>query len=172
VQIVHGHFATLSGAVSSRLSGVTVTILSEQFGTTSFKTIGTALTGAGGSWTFQAKPGIQTAYEANTPDGTSAPTTIGVRPAMSLRVITKHRVTTRVVAGSSFRGKQVQLQVLRPGNRWKTVSKVRLNDKSSATFAATKLPKGTTSVRVAMSVNQAGPGYLGGFSRTISYTRH
>ena len=97
--------------------------------------------------------------------------TIGVRPAMSLRVITQRRLTTRVVAGSSFRGKQVQLQVLLSGDRWKTVAKARLNDKSSATFASSKLPHGSSTVRVAMSVNQAGRGYLGAFSRTISYRR-
>ena len=171
VQLVYGHSATLSGAVSSRQSGVTVTILAEAFGTTSFKTVGTALTGAGGSWTYQAKPTIQTAYEANTPDGTSSPVTIGVRPAMSLRVITQRRLTTRVVAGSSFRGRQVQLQVLLSGDRWKTVAKARLNSKSSATFASSKLPHGSSTVRVAMSVNQAGRGYLGAFSRTISYRR-
>ncbi len=171
VQLVYGHYATLSGAVASRQSGVTVTILSEAFGTTSFKTVGTALTGAGGSWTYQAKPTLQTAYEASTPDGTSGPVTIGVRPAMSLRVITQHRLTTRVVAGSSFQGKQVQLQVLLSGNHWKTVAKVRLNSKSATTFASSTLPHGSSTVRVAMSVNQAGPGYLGAFSRTISYRR-
>jgi trimeric autotransporter adhesin len=171
VQLVYGRPATLSGAVSTRQSGVTVTILSEEFGTTSFKTVGTALTGAGGSWTYQAKPRIQTAYEASTADGASGPVTVGVRPAVSLRVITQHRLTTRVVAGSSFRGKQVQLQVLQPGNRWKTVAKARLNDRSAATFAPTTLPQGSSSVRIAMSVNQAGAGYLGAFSRTISYRR-
>jgi hypothetical protein len=171
VQLVYGHPTTLSGAVSTRQSGVTVTILSEELGTTSFKTVGTALTGAGGSWTYQARPRIQTAYEASTADGASGPVTVGVRPAVSLRVITQHRLTTRVVAGSSFRGKQVQLQVLQPGNRWKTVAKARLNDRSAATFAPTTLPQGSSSVRIAMSVNQAGAGYLGAFSRTISYRR-
>jgi hypothetical protein len=170
-EIVYGHFATLSGAVSSRQSGVTVSILSQAYGTSGFKTLGTATTSAGGSWTFQAKPGIQTAYEAGTTDGTSAPVTIGVRPAVSLRVITQQRLTTRVVAGSSFGGKQVQLQILLSGNHWKTVAKTRLNERSSAIFPAAKLPHGTSSVRIAMSVNQAGAGYLAAFSRTISYKR-
>jgi phosphodiesterase/alkaline phosphatase D-like protein len=171
VELVAGHFATLSGAVSSRQSGVTVTVLAQQFGSSSFRTVGTSLTGAGGSWTFQAKPMIQTAYAASTSDGTSSSTTIGVRPAVSLRVITRQRFTTRVVAGSSFAGKIVQLQRLLPGNRWQTVAKARLNSKSSAIFAASTLPKGASSVRIAMSINQAGPGYLGAFSRTISYRR-
>jgi hypothetical protein len=170
-QIVYGRFATLSGAVSSRQSGVTVTILSQSYGTSGFKAVGTATTSAGGSWTFQAKPAIQTAYEASTTEGTTAPVTIGVRPAVSLRVITLQRLTTRVVAGNSFSGKQVQLQILLSGNTWKTVAKARLGDKGSAIFPAAKLPHGTSSVRIAMSVNQAGAGYLAAFSRTISYKR-
>jgi hypothetical protein len=171
-QVVYGRDATLSGAVSSRQSGTTVTILEQPFGSTSFRTIGTTLTGAGGSWTFRAKPAIQTTYEASTTDGTSTTAVVGVRPAASLRVITNERFSTRVVAGSSFAGKTVQLQRLLPGNRWQTVSKTRLNGKSSAIFSAAKLPRGTSTIRVAMSVNQAGPGYLGAFSRTINYRLH
>ncbi len=65
----------------------------------------------------------------------------------------------------------MQLQRLLPGNRWETVAKAKLNSKSSAIFAAARLPRGTSLIRVAMSVNQAGAGYLGGFSRTLSYHR-
>ena len=48
---------------------------------------------------------------------------------------------------------------------------LKLSPKSSAIFPASKLPAGSSLVRVAMSVNQAGAGYLGGFSRTLSYKR-
>jgi hypothetical protein len=44
----------------------------------------------------------------------------------------------------------------------------RLNVDSSATFN-TNLPQRTSTLRVAMSVNQAGPGYLAAFSRTVVY---
>ena len=37
-------------------------------------------------------------------------------------------------------------------------------------FRAT-LPRGTSRLRIAMSVNQAGAGYLAGFSRTIVVRR-
>jgi len=86
-------------------------------------------------------------------------------------VITNARFTTRMVAASSFAGKTVQLQRLLPGNRWQTVAKAKLNAKSSAIFPSSKLPRGRSLVRVAMSVNQAGAGYLGGFSRTLTYRR-
>jgi hypothetical protein len=52
-----------------------------------------------------------------------------------------------------------------------TVKQARLNSNSAAIFPATLLPKGHSTIRVALSVNQAGPGYLGGLSRKLTYTR-
>jgi len=43
-----------------------------------------------------------------------------------------------------------------------------LNTKSSAKFAYT-LPKGVNHLRVTMSVNQAGAGFLGAIGSTITY---
>jgi hypothetical protein len=170
MQSTYGRFVTLSGTVSSKLAGVKVTILAQPFGETSFATLGTALTGNGGAWTFAARPAIRTVYQASADGGTSGQAIVGVRPAVSLRVITKRRLSTRVVAGTSFATKIVKLQ-RRVGNRWVTVRRARLNAKSSAIFKATALPRGRSVIRIAMSVNQAGPGYLGGFSRTIAYRR-
>jgi hypothetical protein len=48
---------------------------------------------------------------------------------------------------------------------------VRLNNKSTAIFHASALPHRTSTIRIAMSVNQAGPGYLAGISRTLAYHR-
>jgi hypothetical protein len=177
VQVVYGSQATLSGAVASRQSGVTVSILAQAQaqahaqGSSSLTSVGTAKTGAGGSWTFKVKPKVETSYKASTPDGLSAPVGIGVRPSITLRVITGKRFTSRVVASKSFKGKTVQLQRLLPGNRWQTLAKARLNANSSAIFSAAKLPRGTSNIRIAMSVNQAGAGYLGAFSRTLTYRR-
>ncbi|HEX4518909.1 MAG TPA: fibronectin type III domain-containing protein [Gaiellaceae bacterium] len=170
-QAVYGTIVTLSGAVWSRQTGVKITIYGQAIGSRSFSTLGSSLTGAGGTWSFPVRPKLQTAYRASASDGTSATATIGVRPAVSLRVITGARFSTRVVAGSSFARKTVQLQRLLPGNRWKTLAKAKLNSKSSAVFSAKVLPKGTSLIRVAMSVNQAGKGYLGAFSRTATYHR-
>ncbi len=170
-QAVYGTTVTLSGAVWSRQTGITITIYGEQIGATSFSTLGSAVTGAGGAWSFPVRPKIQTSYRAGAPDGTSSTSTVGVRPAVSLRIITGARFSSRVVGGSSFVGKVVQFQRLLPGNRWKTLAKAKLNAKSSAVFSTASLPKGTSEVRVAMSVNQAGRGYLGAFSRTATYHR-
>jgi hypothetical protein len=170
-QVVYGALATISGTIATRQAGVTVSVLQEPYGQTAYTALGSVVTGPGGTWSFQVRPRVQTSYQAKAPEGTSTSTTVGVRPAVSLRVITGKRFSARAVAAKSFAGRIVQLQRLLPGNRWQTVAKAKLNDKSSALFPASKLPRGSSLIRVAMSVNQAGAGYLGGFSRTLSYHR-
>jgi hypothetical protein len=171
VQSVYGHVVTLAGVVSSRQTGAKVTILGQGFGTASFSPIGSVLTTTGGSWTFSVRPRVQTTYKASAPEGGSTTVTVGVRPAVSLRMITGKRLTSRVVAAKSFAGKTVQLQRLLPGNHWTTLGRTRLNGKSAAVFSQAILPRGTSLIRVAMSVNQAGAGYLGAFSRTLTLKR-
>jgi hypothetical protein len=171
LRTISGDFVTLSGTVSSGQVGVSVSILSQPLGATSFASIATALSGAGGQWTYMARPKIQTSYEASASGGASPAVTVGVSPAISLRLITGARFSTRVVAGTSFAGRVVQLQRM-VSDHWVTVKRATLNPKSSALFAASALPAHQSStIRIAMSVNAAGPGYLGGFSRTITYRR-
>jgi hypothetical protein len=50
------------------------------------------------------------------------------------------------------------------------VKTVRLSRRSAKTLRV-QLRKGRSTLRVVMSVNQAGPGYLSGISRTIVYRR-
>ena len=51
-----------------------------------------------------------------------------------------------------------------------TLKRLPLNTSSAAIFRAA-LPQGASTLRIAISVNQAGAGYLGGTSRTILYQR-
>jgi hypothetical protein len=46
-----------------------------------------------------------------------------------------------------------------------------LDLKASAIFTPSMLPAGTSTLRTAISVNQAGAGYLGGFSKPFVYHR-
>jgi len=52
-----------------------------------------------------------------------------------------------------------------------TIKRGRLNRTSHASFKVALLPLGRSTVRVVMSINQAGAGYLGGKSHTITVTR-
>lgn len=169
-RIVYGRPVTLSGAVSSRRAGERVTILAEQFGESSFRSIATATTLDGGIWSFATTPTILTSYQASWKDATSSAATVGVRPRVSFRVITRARFSTRVDAGRSFAGRYVQLQRRSSFGRWVTVKRARLNG-TSAAILRPKLRRGTSTLRIVMSVNQAGAGYLAGISRSIVYHR-
>ena len=169
-RVVAGRYVTLSGTLSGGQTGIKVTMLAQPFGESSFTPIASVLTGGGGAWTYLARPTIATAYQASANGGTSSPVTIGVQPAVSLRLISTARFSTRVSAAGSFAGKLVQLQRLSSGH-WVTVKRTRLSSSSTAIFRASLLPRGRSTIRVAISVNQAGPGYLGGLSRTLSYRR-
>ncbi len=168
-RVVYGRSVTLSGAVSSRLSGEMVTVLAERFGESAYTPVGTVSTGSGGGWSYATAPTIRTSYEASWSGGTSSAAIIGVSPEVSLRALSRARFSTHVAGGSSFAGRIVQLQ-RRAVGRWTTVSRARLNGSSSAVMHP-QLPRGTSSLRIAFSVNQAGAGYLAGFSRTIAYRR-
>ena len=72
-------------------------------------------------------------------------------------------------AGVSFHGKAVQFQRYNTSTgQWVTLKKVILNSKSSAKLLY-KLPKGLNQLRLTMSVNQAGAGFLGAISPTVKY---
>jgi hypothetical protein len=169
-RVVAGHYTTLSGTVTGAGPGVAVSILAQPFGASSFVQVTSVLTGANGGWTYAARPTIQTSYEASANGGTTTPVTIGVQPGIRLMRITGARFSAHVSAASSFAGKQVKFQ-RRSGGKWVTVRQSRLNARSTAILPASLLPHGASTVRVAMSVNQAGPGYLGGLSRTLVYRR-
>jgi hypothetical protein len=156
--------------VPTKRANETVIVYAQRFGETSFVQVASVLTAANGAWSYLARPRIQTAYRAGWNRGLSAVTTIGVRPTVTFRRLASGKFTTHVGAGRPFAGRYVQLQRRRTNGKWLTLKRVRLNVHSSATFKAA-LPKGRSTLRIAMSVNQAGAGFLGATSRTILFRR-
>jgi len=168
-RVVFGRGVMLSGFVPTLRAGESVTIFAEEFRKGSPRALATLVTVQGGFWRSLVRPRIRTTYTASWNGGTSRGLTISVRPAVSFRRVGPARFHTRVVAGRSFRGRLVKLQ-RRTRHGWVTVKRVRLNRRSAATFRA-RIRPGTSRLRIVMSVNQAGPGYLAGISRTIVYRR-
>jgi len=168
-RVVFGRGVMLSGIVPSGRAGETVTLLARSYGAGS-RVIAAVVTDASGSWRYLAKPAIRTDYTATWNGATSRSITIAVRPSVRFRRVGRARFSTRVVAARSFVGRRVKLQRRTAAGRWVTVKRVRLNRRSAATFRV-QLRRGTSRLRVVMSVNQAGPGYLAGISRTIVYRR-
>ena len=167
-KVVYGRAVMLSGFVPTRRVGESVTLFAEEFRGGSPRSIATVVTGDGGVWRYLARPTIRTSYTANWNGATSRATVIGVRPKVRFRRTGRARFVTRVVAARSFRGRLVKFQRRTSAGRWVTVKRLRLNRRSAASFR-TRLRRGT--FRIVMSVNQAGPGYLAGVSRTIVFRR-
>ena len=169
-QVVYGRGLMLSGIVPTRRAGEQVTVFAQRLGDGSPRSVATVLTAADGSWRYLAKPTIQTSYLASWNGSRSSAAVVAVRPAVSFLRTATGRLATRVVAARSFAGRVVQLQRRSAAGRWVTIKRVQLNRRSAALFRAT-LPRGRSTLRIAMSVNQAGAGYLAGFSRTIVVRR-
>jgi hypothetical protein len=165
--VVFGRAVMLSGVIPSGRAGEVVTLVADPYGSPS-RSVANVVTGAAGTWSYLARPAIRTVYRANWRGTASPGTVIAVRPRVRFRRIGAARFTVRVLGRRSFRGRWVRFQRRTSAGRWVLVRRVRLKRRSGATFR-TRLPRGR--VRIVMSVNQAGPGYLAGISRTIAYRR-
>jgi hypothetical protein len=168
--VVYGRGVMLTGRVPTGRTGESVKLFAARFGNASPALVATIATGAGGVWQYLARPPILTSYIADWNGLTSGATPVGVRPRVRFRRIGRARFFTRVIAARPFRGRIVKLQRRTRAGRWVTVKRVRLKRRSAATFRV-RLRRGRSPLRLVMSVNQAGPGYLAGISRTIVYRR-
>ena len=176
--VVYGSTVTLSGTISSKRSGETVTILAQPYGETALAAVGAAISGSDGSWTYLVSPKLQTVYEARwkpaATTATSSPITVRVRPQVGFRVkaATGRVVTffTKARGVRPFAGKVLSFQRRNAFGQWVILKKVTLSSTSSATFKVT-LPSGRSSVRMFMPARQAGPGYVAGISRTLALRR-
>jgi hypothetical protein len=161
---------TLRGRIASGKANENLDVFSQRFGGGSFERIATVLTDSTGNWSLTVRPVIATTYKAIWNGQTSTTVTVGVRPAVSIRAVSRHRIATHVAGARSFRGRIVQLQRRLANGRWATIGRKRLNSGSSTVFTPS-LRRGRSTLRIAFSVNQAGGGYLGGFSRAITVRR-
>jgi plastocyanin len=173
--VVYGQSKTLSGLVSSRASGETVTIEAMECGKTTFSRVASATSGANGAWSYAAKPSLNTTYEARWRSATSARVATKVAPAVRLRRVRLGRFSASVTAAQSFVGKYVVLQrFARTSRSWKTVKRVVLR-----TAKAGVAPTMTTSVgfrsrvargtrlRLLLIQSQAGSCYVPGRSTVV-----
>ncbi len=126
------------------------------------------ITGTDGVFSFNVTPKILTTYRATWKTASSLPVQTAVAPSISFGRL--NGFVARVYAGRSMARKQVQLQRFTSLGTWVTIKRVLLDLDSRARFEA-PLPAGSNRLRIAMSVNQAGAGYLAGFSREIVYRR-
>ena len=171
LEVGYGNSLELSGRISSAKAGVPLVILARPFTQASFQPVATVHTSAGGKWRFRVSPPVLTSYAARWGNGQTRTLTVDVRPSMTVRLLAGDRVWAHVGLAKSVAGKTVQLQQRQPDGSWKTIDKAKLGAKGTAVFPASELPAGTATLRSAISVNQVGAGFLGGFSRSFVYHR-
>lgn len=167
-QIAYGTKVTLTGQVNSKKAGESVQLTHQPYGQASPIVLATVITGADGTFAFNTTPQILTTYQARWKTAASLPVATAVAPSISFGRL--NGFVTRVYAGRSMARKQVQLQRFSQFGQWVTIKRVSLDLNSRARFRA-RLPIGSHRLRIAMSVNQAGAGYLGAFSREITWRR-
>lgn len=172
LKVVYGGSVRLSGRVSDRRAGLVVSILARPFTRGGMGRIATVSSGAGGSWSYPVRPSIATTYMASVAGKPSRTLMVGVRPALKLHILGTGSVMAHVGAGRSMRGKTVELQRAIGSGRWLTLATRKLSRTASAMFAGSSLPGGNLRLRLGFSVNEAGPGYLGGYGTPIRYPAH
>src|SRR5215218_1432861 len=167
-QINYGERVTLSGQVNNEKAGENVQLSYQPYGQASEIVLATVITGADGTFAYNVAPKVLTTYRARWKTASSLVVATAVRPALSFGRL--NGFVARVFAGRSMARKQIQLQRLSKFGQWVTLKRVFLDLNSRVRFES-PLPCGPNRLRIAMSVNQAGAGYLGAFSREITYRK-
>jgi plastocyanin len=158
--LYYGSTATLSGVVSNHRAGENVTVLGKPYPQTSFAVLATVVTGTGGAWSYVTKPTILTDYQATWNRASSVVVRTEIKPRIEIWYSRRTRVFwTAVAPAASQAGHTLYFQRLSSFGQWVTRKRVPLSGLAAAKFRAS-LPRGRSRVRLYMTVNQAGPGFL------------
>jgi plastocyanin len=169
--LVYGSTTTLTGTVSNGQAGEAVAISAQPFGQAAAQQITSVTSGTGGGFAFTVQPDRWTTYVASWKNAKSLTVTVQVRPKLTFLPL-EGRMYAKVLSPVSHAGGFIYLQRLTAVG-WITVSRLTLGPLSGKIFS---LPRrcGKAVYHVYMSVDQAGPGYLDGWSGTqkTNYKKH
>jgi plastocyanin len=162
----YGQSTHISGVVSNAKAGETVTVYAQSYGSTSPVLFATLLTGTNGVWDVTVKPTRLTTYSAHWKSTVSQQIGVQLRPTVVFGA-NKRIGSVKVKADRSLTGKKVYLQKFSKFHEWVKVRSVVLGSGSAKRFSL-ELPRGHRyAIRIFMSLNQIGAGYLDGFSKTV-----
>jgi plastocyanin len=172
-----GGTVTLSGTVTNKRAGETVTLVQLPFGQTTKQVIATLQTTSGGAFSFNVTPQVTTTYQAQWPNRSESSVTVQVQPLIKLPFVSKSGFFHfYVTAGTSFAGKTVFLQRFTLAHQWVNIRPLTLGTKSgrliSVRFVRSLVPRGRWSIRVFMPATEMGGGYLDSWSGTQPIVRH
>jgi plastocyanin len=165
-QIGYGTAVVLAGQVNNKRAGEQVTIAATPYGLPSPVVLANVITGANGTFAYTTKPQLLTSYLATWKGATSRAASVAVAPVITFG---RHNGwVSKIYAGRSMVAKSIQVQMVSKFGQWVTVKRVRVGAGNVARFSL-PLSKGVHKLRIAMSVNQAGVGYLGAYSSEVRW---
>jgi plastocyanin len=170
--VLWGTPITLSGAVSTGAANQTVVLMQQPYGQAAASQLAVVTTGPGGTFSTGVTPNLYTTYTARWNTVSSGSVVAQVAPKIALRPGGKGYMKAVVSSPVSLWHRHLVLQRLSPFGQWVTVSNLTLGEQNGRLFQpASYLPRGTSHIRVFLSINEAGIGLLASHSGTQTVTR-
>ncbi len=168
--IKYGAQVTLTGAVSNKKTGETVTLVQLPYGQTTKQVVATLQTTSGGAFSFNVTPQVNTTYQAQWKTLETS-VVVQVQPVIKLPFVSRTGYFHfYVTAGTSFAGRTAYLQRFTLTSQWVNVRPLKLGSKSgrimSLRFVRALIPRGRWSIRIFMPATEMGGGYLDTWSGT------
>ncbi|MDX6386834.1 MAG: hypothetical protein QOD85_636 [Gaiellaceae bacterium] len=165
-----GTQVTLSGVVSSKKAGETVTIAALPFGQTTKQVVATLQTTTGGAFSFAVTPQLNTTYQAQW-KGLESSVGVQVQPVIKLPFVSHSGYFHfYVTAGESFASRFVYLQRYTLLRTWINVRRLQLGQQSGRImgmkFVRSVIPRGRWSIRIYMPATEMPGGYIDSWSGT------
>jgi plastocyanin len=175
--VKYGASVTLSGTVSNKKSGETITLVQLPTGQTTKQVLATLQTAAGGTFSFSVTPQINTTYQAQWKNLSESSVIVQVAPTIKLPFVSRTGYFHfYVTAARSFAGKIAYLQRFTLAHQWVSIRQLPLGAKSgrimSLKFVRASVPRGRWSVRIFFPATEAGDGYLDSASGTQPIVKH
>lgn len=163
--VFYGASIRLTGFISSGAANQIVQIWGRPFGQASFIKLADLTTATAGAYDYTTTPNLLSEYQARWGSRISATVSVGVRPRITL-IRRSPWFVTSAKAGRSFSRRYVYVQRKSTLGQWVNRKKVFLGSSGARRFKM-DLPRGRHILRIFMTTNQAGTGYLWSHSRTI-----
>jgi plastocyanin len=165
--VVYGGTSMLTGAVNSGAANESVELTQQPWGQPSPTQVAIVKTGVGGTYAFTVTPSIYTTYIARWKNVASSSVVAQVAPQVRLLPGAKGWMKALVSAPIAMWHKHVALQRLSRFGQWVNIANLTLGELNGKLFKpSVYLPKGTSKIRVFLSINQAGNGLLAAHSGT------
>jgi plastocyanin len=173
----YGTPVTLSGTVSNKKSGETVTLVQLPAGQTTKQVVATLQTTTNGVFSFTVTPQINTTYQAQWKNLSESSVVVQVAPLIKLPFVSRSGYFHfYVTAARSFAGKIAFLQRFTLAHQWVNIRQLPLGRKSgrimSLAFVRASVPRGRWSVRIFFPATEAGDGYMDSASGTQPIVKH